>query len=203
MKLVTAEAVETVVRRYLLAKGFNLSEAKKSGETGCDLIANKGEERLLIEIIGFQSVPPIRSREFYELFFRTISRDENKEGDRLVMALPARFANGMAQRRKHYGISWQKLGASFPNLEIWYVDTAKSGVTECNWLECVPAIKQTHSPNRDLAWNPGTGTIGFLVKKLLKENRSFAEISSEVLRLFPSSRFNRQHYNWYRNRFKK
>jgi hypothetical protein len=204
MKLVNSEDVENAIRGYLIKQRFVLSETKQRGETGCDLVATRGAERLFIEIIGFQSVAPIRSREFYELFFRTISRDTGRQEDRLVMALPARFAIGMAQRKRQYGLAWNKIGATFPNLEIWYIDTVTGQVKECTWCQCVDHTnaKPSVAVRVRKAWNPREGTIGFLVRKLLLEGRAFGEIHSEVMRTFPTSRFSKKHLLWYSNRLK-
>jgi hypothetical protein len=104
-----------------------LSDTKKRGETGCDLIATRESESLFIEIIGFHSVPPIRSREFYELFFRTISRDTGGQNNRLVMALPARFAIGMRRRKQQSGLAWNKSAKPF---QTW-----KDGMSKLAQLE--------------------------------------------------------------------
>lgn len=204
MKLVTSEDVENTIRRYLKKQPFGLSDTKKRGETGCDLVASRNGETLYIEIIGFQSAPPIRSREFYELFFRTISRDTGRPNDRLVMALPARFAIGMARRKQQYGLAWNKIGETFPNLEIWYVDTLTDYVKECTWSECVDRVNERKSVAVRVrkAWNPREGTIGWLVRKLLLEGGTFEEVSLEVKKHFPSSHFNKKHLLWYRNRLK-
>ena len=204
VKLEKSEAVESALRNYLLDLGFTLSKPKQHGETGCDLVAIKGRKRLFIEVIGFQSAPPTRSKEFFECFFRAVSRDQGKHGDRLVMALPIRFARGKVQRKRQYGIAWEKIGNAFPNLEIWYVDTHNGHVVERSWTQCVLSSNQTQTgPQQSRKiWDPQPDTIGILVKALLQKNRSFTEIRLKVLSEFPSSRFNRQHYSWYKNRLK-
>ena len=137
MKLVASRDVESVVNRYLRDKGYAVVCAdRRNGTTGCDIIARYGGQRILLEVIGFQSVAPIRSREFYECFFRAISRDEDRTGDRLVMALPIRFSDGIRQRKSHYAHAWNKISRAFPNLEIWYVDTKRGTVLERSWKDC-------------------------------------------------------------------
>ena len=203
MKLVGAQAVEAVVRRHLRDGGFTLSKPRTHGETGCDLIATKGGMRFFIEVIGFQSKGPTRSKEFYECFFRTISRDKGKHGDRLVMALPTRFANGMAKRKQQYGIAWDKIGKAFPNLDLWYVDTEAGDIVKRGWTHCTLSSQRykitAEKAKKD--WNPKPGTIGFCVKQLLQHDPTYPEIRTEVLAQFPRSRFNKQHYAWYKNRW--
>jgi len=133
-KTVEAKAVEKVIRKYLEGKGCSLSSPKKHGQTGPDIVARHDETTYFMEIIGFQEVAPIRSREFYEAFFRIISRDrDNPTDDVLVLGLPKRFKNGMRQRKQQYPMAWEKLGKTFPNLWIWYVDTYLNTVEEYPW----------------------------------------------------------------------
>lgn len=61
-KSVEARDVDQVIRRYLESKGYELSSPKERGETGPDIVARHGKSTLFVEVIGFQEVPPIRSR---------------------------------------------------------------------------------------------------------------------------------------------
>jgi len=133
-KTVEAAAVEKVIRKYLEIKGCTLSPPKKRGETGPDIVAENDRSTYFVEVIGFQEVPPIRSREFYEAFFRVISRDrDNIANDILALGLPKRFKDGMRQRKQQYPKAWEKLGRAFPNLRLWYVDTELDTVEEYPW----------------------------------------------------------------------
>ena len=110
-----------------------MSKQRGNGETGADIIAQKNGVTTFIEIIGFQSSPPLRSREFYESFFRVISRDNNNLDDVLVLALPNRFRIGMPQRKKQYLFAWGKLGSAFPNLQIWYINNESQTIDKHSW----------------------------------------------------------------------
>jgi len=137
VKLVESSDVEQIVRKLLREKGCTLSVPKGKGQTGSDITAISGKSTWFVEVIGFQSHPSIRSREFYEAFFRIVSRNRDNLDDILVLALPKRFKNGMAQRKHQYLIAWEKLGKTFPNLYIWYVDTKRKMVEEYPWLKPV------------------------------------------------------------------
>jgi hypothetical protein len=103
---VKSEQVESILRKLLPRRGYKLlNKPRTRGETGADIIAQKGDIRVSIECIGFQEVAPLRSKQFYEGFFRAISRLKNGT-TRCVLALPIRFKNGMNQRAKHYGEAW-------------------------------------------------------------------------------------------------
>jgi len=132
-KLTKSLEVEQVVRKYLEDKGCSISSYKRKGETGPDIKATRGKYTWFVEAIGFEEHPWIRSREFYEAFFRVISRDTNSSNETLVLALPRRFKDGMRQRTRNYPVAWAKLGRTFSNLRIWYVDTEEGTVEEYQW----------------------------------------------------------------------
>ncbi len=130
---ITASEVEQVIRKYLEENGCSVSSSRKWGETGADIIATRGKSTWYVEVIGFQSNKSIRSRKFYEAFFRVISRDRGNPNDILIIGLPVRFKDGMRQRRNQYPVAWDKLGKAFPNLQIWYADTEQKTVEEYPW----------------------------------------------------------------------
>jgi len=132
-KSVKSVEVERVIRKYLEDKGRTLSSRRKYGETGADIVAKHSKFTWFVEVIGFEEHRWIRSREFYEAFFRVISRDRNNPDAILVLALPKRFKDGMKQRRQQYPVAWDKLGKAFPNLRIWYADTEQGAVEEYSW----------------------------------------------------------------------
>ena len=120
-QLISNSETERCLRVCLKAQGYRLSTPRKNGETGVDLTAQKGNERHFIEVIGFTKFPPARSRAFYEIFFRAISRI--KDGPKsIVIALPERFGDGLNKRASHYGEAWRRIGKAFPELEIWLVN---------------------------------------------------------------------------------
>jgi Holliday junction resolvase-like predicted endonuclease len=130
---VTGEKVESILRELLLQRGYELlNKPRTRGETGADIIAKRNNIVVFIECIGFQKVPPLRSKQFYEVFFRAISRLKNG-AKKCVLALPVRFKNGMNQRAEHYGEAWKRIGDAFPELEIWFVDVVEGAFEEHKW----------------------------------------------------------------------
>ena len=131
--LVASAEVEAVVRSALEAEGYKTSAERLHGETGTDIVATRGREVLHIEAIAFKTSPPARAKDFYEAFFRAISRLEH-EATKCIIALPARFGTGLPQRAKAIGRAWRRIGKAFPELEIWLVDTAASTIKRTTWV---------------------------------------------------------------------
>src|SRR5712692_4505486 len=93
--LVSSKEVEAVLRSLLETQGYRVSAERGYGETGTDIVAEKGTEVLHIEAIAFKSSPPARSKDFYEAFFRAVSRIQlNATGPhgRLMLTVPGGLA---------------------------------------------------------------------------------------------------------------
>lgn len=119
-QLIPNDEVERCLRACLGTEGYRLSSPRRNGETGVDLTAERGSDKHFIEVIGFREFPPARSKDFYEVFFRAVSRlDDGAKS--LVIALPQRFGRGLNKRASHYGEAWRRIGSAFPELEIWLV----------------------------------------------------------------------------------
>jgi hypothetical protein len=130
--VVTNQKTEKTLRRLLKVEGYSLSRVRRNGETGVDVIAKGKGEEIFIEVIGHASSPPKRSRDFYESFFRAISR--LKDGaKRCVIALPSISGQGLPQRAKHYGVAWKRIGQAFPELQIWLVDVTTKSYECTQW----------------------------------------------------------------------
>lgn len=132
--LVPSSEVENCLRSLLEVDGFHLNQVRKNGETGVDILATRQSVTLHIEVIGFKGSAPARSKDFYESFFRAVSRI-NDEAQQCVIALPARFAIGLPKRAAHYGAAWIRIGVAFPELSIWLVDTEAKTYTPTSWNE--------------------------------------------------------------------
>jgi hypothetical protein len=130
--IVTSEAVEKVLRELLAGDGYSLNKARSYGETGTDILAKKGNEKIHVEVIGYKSSGPARAKDFFESFFRAISRI--KDGaKKCVIAVPAQSSVGLPARAKQYGEAWTRIGAAFPELEIWLIDAQARGCTATRW----------------------------------------------------------------------
>ena len=132
--IIKSQEVERILRDALRDGGYGLNKARGPGETGTDIIANKGNELIHIEVISFKSSPPARSKDFYQVFFRAISRLD-QGATRCVIALPIRFENGFSARVNQYRIGWQRISNAFPELEIWLVDSGTKHIKKSLWSD--------------------------------------------------------------------
>jgi Holliday junction resolvase-like predicted endonuclease len=132
--LISNDDTETCLRNCLMQEGYILNNRRALGETGVDIIARKNGEIVFVEVIGFKQSPSARAKDFYEVFFRSISRVTN--GARhCVIALPRRSGLGLPARARHYGEAWPRIGAAVPELEIWLVDTEARSYRRTTWNE--------------------------------------------------------------------
>ena len=135
--IVTSTAIEESLRKRLVSKGYVLNRVRDFGETGVDIEARRGTETIAIEVIGYKSSGPARAKDFYEAFFRAVSRLDDR-ATQCVIALPFRFRVGLPARAKQHSIAWKRIGTAFPELQIWLVDPAKEECYEssewCSWL---------------------------------------------------------------------
>lgn len=136
--LVTSAAVEECLRLCLSREGYVLNRERVCGETGVDIEASKGREVITIEAISFKSSPSARAKDFFESFFRAVSR-LNSGATRCVIAVPTRFSQGLPARANQHHVAWSRIAQAFPELEIWLVDTEKQSYTPTKWGDWIAA----------------------------------------------------------------
>ncbi|MDO9153242.1 MAG: restriction endonuclease [Paludibacter sp.] len=123
---------EKVLRKLLENDGYSLSPIRKNGELGVDILATKEKQKLYIECIGYKISNPARSKDFFEVFFRAISR-LNDEAKECIIALPANYKLGFHQRVKQYSIGWKRIGDVFPELQIWFINKEEMKLEKFTW----------------------------------------------------------------------
>ncbi len=133
--LVSNAQVEQCLREILESDGYRLSSLRAHGETGVDIVAvSRDGERLHIETVGYKAKGPTRAKDFFEGFFRAVSR-LNDGARHCVLALSHRSAVGLPARAKQHKIAWRRIADAFPELEIWLVDTDKRTYRRTTWRE--------------------------------------------------------------------
>lgn len=126
--------VERVLRKVLDREGFHLTPPRSFGQNGVDILATRGRQSYYIEVIGHKQRGPSRAKDFFEAFFRSISRI--KDGaKKCVVAMPLQSRVGLPTRAKHYGIAWTRIGRAFPELSIWFIDIDSEQLQKSSWSE--------------------------------------------------------------------
>lgn len=132
--IVSSDEVEGCLRVCLTDGGYSLTPKRSHGQTGVDLVATKDQERYDIEVIGYKESPPARAKDFYEAFFRAVSR-LNDHATHCVIALSARAEAGLPERAARHHIAWLRIADAFPELGIWLVDTSALTYKRTSWRE--------------------------------------------------------------------
>lgn len=132
--IVSNSDAEQCLRAILKSEGYELSPVRQFGETGVDVIASRAADIFYIEVIGYKSSGPARAKDFYESFFRAISRLKHG-AKKCVIAMPINAKVGLPARANQYGIAWGRIGMAFPELEIWLIDTEKRAIERSAWAE--------------------------------------------------------------------
>lgn len=128
------EDTERCLRDILILEGYELDIPKINGQNGVDIMAKKDNETLYIEVIGYPSNPQKRARDFFQNFFRTISRI-NEGATNCIFAIPKQAELGLPLRAKQYGIAWKRIGKAFPELNIWLIDVDNQKYEKTGWAE--------------------------------------------------------------------
>ena len=133
-KDVSNHEVETCLREVLSKEGFSLSRPRSHGQNGVDILATKDGEPFHIEVIGYKKQGSARAKDFFEVFFRAVSR-LNDGAKHCVVALSSRSEAGLPARAGQYREAWRRIATSFPELEIWLVDTVNRAYRRTQWCQ--------------------------------------------------------------------
>lgn len=132
--IVKNEDTEACLRKLLKAEGYTLNIPRRHGETGVDILAKKDDEELHIEVIGYKSPGSVQAKDFYQVFFRAISR-LNDGATHCVIALPKQAQRGLPTRANQHRVAWARIAEAFPELEFWLVDVEDQEYQRSSWIE--------------------------------------------------------------------
>lgn len=129
---------ETCLREILRAEGYRLSPKRGNGETGVDIIAERGVECFHIEVIGYKASGPARAKDFYEVFFRAVSRLDDG-AQQCVIAVPHHAKVGLPARANQHRTAWTRIAKEFPELSIWLVNVEDGMYERSRWEDWLGA----------------------------------------------------------------
>lgn len=132
--IVSNAEVEKCLRGILKGEGFSLTPQRSHGQTGVDVIATRGNETYHIESVGYKAKGPARAKDFYEGFFRVMSR-LNDGATHCILALSHKAETGLPARAKQHRVAWLRIADAFPELGIWLVDTEARTYRRTTWRE--------------------------------------------------------------------
>lgn len=131
---ITKIETENCLRELLKQEGYKLSSKIGLAKLGPDIKAAKNNENLYIEAIGFKESNIERVKDFYEAFFKAISRLNNKDCSHIIIAIPESLRKILPIRAKIYKVAWERIAKIFPELEIWLVDLENKKYQKTSWI---------------------------------------------------------------------
>lgn len=143
---VSNSAVEDCLRSCLKKEGYSLNPRRALGEQGVDILAQKGDEAFHIEVIGYKPQGPMRAKDFFEAFFKSVARLD-QGATHCVIAQASNAKVGLPARAAQRRTAWLRIARAFPELELWFVDTNAGSYERTAWRDwadigsTVPASK--------------------------------------------------------------
>jgi hypothetical protein len=132
---VANESVVDALRAVLQRQGYKVSPKRPFGAQGADVVADKNDEKLVAEVIGYKSAGPSRRSDFAVAFWVAIGRVDEYPGAKVAIALPSQFERGLGARLDSRRGAWERVGKAFPELEIWLVDVVNQNFKRCPWIQ--------------------------------------------------------------------
>lgn len=121
-KAIKRKHIEELVRKKLDSQGFKMNHHRDNVGISPDIIAEKDDTTLYVEVIGYKSSANAASRDFYEVFFRAFAQLEQPEADNIIIAMPIQYLKDMKKRIESMKNGWVRLCIGFPEITVYFVD---------------------------------------------------------------------------------
>ena len=121
-KQIKRKYVEELVRKKLDSQGYKMNHHQDRVGVSPDIIAEKDDVVLYVEVIGFKSSARAATRDFYEVFFRAFAQLEQPDSDQIIIAMPIQFLKDMKKRTESMKNGWVRLCIAFPEITVYFVD---------------------------------------------------------------------------------
>lgn len=132
---VANEAVVDALRDALQKNGYSVLPKRPFGAQGVGIVAQKGDEKVVAEVIGYKLAGPSRRTDFAVAFWAAIGRADQYPNTKVAIALPSQFKQGFGARLDSRRGAWKRIGEAFPDLEIWFVDVMLQKYERCPWTQ--------------------------------------------------------------------
>ena len=121
------------LRELLIKEGYKLRNKIGLFKLGPDIKATKDNENWYIEVIGSEGSGLERVKDFYEAFFKSLSRLNNKDCNHCIIAIPESLRKFLYIRARIYKVAWERISKVFPEFEIWIVDIENKKYQRTSW----------------------------------------------------------------------
>ncbi len=121
-KPIKRKHVEELVRKKLDSQGYKMNHHKENVGVSPDIIAEKDDVVLYVEVIGYKSSSKASSRDFYEVFFRAFAQLEQLDSEHIIIAMPIQYLTDMKKRIESMKNAWVRLCIGFPEITVYFVD---------------------------------------------------------------------------------
>ena len=129
--------IENFLRNILKEEGYKIKGKKGLAMLGPDIKATKDKEVFYIEIAGSDATGLEITNDFYEAFFKAVSRLNNKDCKHCIIAMPESLRKMLHIRAKIYKVAWERIAKVFPELEIWLVDIKNKKYLKTAWISWI------------------------------------------------------------------
>ena len=129
----TNTEIENCLRELLIKEGYKLRNRSGLFKLGPDTKATKDNKNWYIEVIGSEGSGLERVKDFYEAFFKSLSRLNNKDCNHCIIAIPESLRKFLYIRARIYKVAWERIAKVFPEFEIWIVDIENKKYQRTSW----------------------------------------------------------------------
>jgi hypothetical protein len=120
---ITKTEVKNCLEELLENEGYAIRKKIGLFQLGPDIKASKDDKNWYIEVIGSEGSRREMVNDFYAVFFRAVSRLNNKDCHHCIITVPEILSKFLYIRARIYRVAWERIAENFPELEIWTVDT--------------------------------------------------------------------------------
>ena len=131
--MITNTEIEDCLRELLEEEGYEINSKKGLYKLGSDIKATRDSDVFYIEVTGFEELGIERVKDFCQAFFQALSRLNNNDCRHIVIAVSEAMRKILPVRARIYKVAWERITDSFPELEIWLVDTENNKYERTSW----------------------------------------------------------------------
>ena len=130
----TNSEMENVLRDLLKDEGYKLTKRTGLEKLSSDIKVSLDDGGLYIEIIENEEPGVKKNIDFYQAFFKALSRLNNKNCKHIIIAMLESSRKNLPIRAKIHKVAWKRIAEAFTELEIWLVDTVNKKYQKTSWI---------------------------------------------------------------------